>query len=130
MATELEVRFCTDPSSSRRPLTALSRLVDAIQSTRAVDLTFRGFRVFAQESLNPIYEQRVRLDSGALLAALAEWDLPDYSISTRTAIIRHELDRDGGSIREALVPVRIGCIGGIRAGRTGDWWIDGDTRLS
>lgn len=130
MTTELEARLCTNPDPDRRPLRALLELVDLLRSTGFGDLNFRGFRVFTEGELAPVFQQRDRLGSDDLLTALERWDSPTASLSTRTAIIRYKIDSGSDSMRESLVAAWIGSSGGRYPGRGGDWWVDGDARLS
>jgi hypothetical protein len=130
MATEAEMRFCTDPSTSRRPLPALESLVDAIQAAGDGDLTFRGFRVVESGRLDPVHQSRDRIDRAQLLAELGPWDSPAHRLSTRTTIRRYEADPDTDAITETLVATWIGSSGGAHRGRTGDWWLDGDAAIS
>ncbi len=130
MTTEVDVRFCTVPSAQRRPLSALAGLVGVVADESGDALRIDGFRVFDAESIRPIHDVRDGLAAGEVLAALEPWDTPDHRISIRSELAVATASADGVPTDPLLVPVWIESRGGLRRGRTGDWWTDGDAGVA
>jgi hypothetical protein len=81
-------------------------------------------------TIRPVHEVRDGLGRGELLAALADGDTPDHRISIRSELAVDREPADGRGTEQLLMPVWIESRGGMRRGRTGDWWTDGDAGVS
>jgi hypothetical protein len=130
MSTEVEVRFCTSPAADRHPLPALAGLVGVVADESGDGLRIEGFRVFDAETIQPIHDVRDGLAAGEVLAAIEPWDTPDHRISIRSELAVATASASGVPTEPLLVPVWIESRGGLRRGRTGDWWTDGDAGVS
>ncbi len=130
MSTEVEVRFCTSPAADRHPLPALAGLVGVVAAESGDALRIDGFRVFDAETVRPIHDLRDGLAADEVLAALEPWDAPDRRISIRSELTVATASADGVLTDPLRVPVWIESRGGLRRGRTGDWWTDGDAGVS
>jgi hypothetical protein len=129
VSTELEIRFCTNSDDGRSPFAALKSMVQALESTDSCDLVFRGLRIGVAGSLDPVHHIKDRLSAEDILSAAQSWDAPDYSLSTRTALVGWASNTDDAE-SETLFPARVEARGGRHVGRTGNWWIEGDARLA
>jgi hypothetical protein len=130
MSIDVDVRFCTSPSTERLPLPALAALVGVVADEVGDAWHADSFRVFDAETIRPVHEVRDGLGRGELLAALADWNTPDHRISIRSELAVDREPADGRATEHLLIPVWIESRGGIRQGRTGDWWTDGDAGVS
>lgn len=129
MSTTADMRICTDPSADRLPLTSFAAIVDALRTLLGEEIDFYGFRVFEGGALAPVHRVRDRIGADDLLSRLRRWDTPAKSISARLMIPRYEEDQHAPELRKSNVAAWIRSSGGRHAGRTGDWWIDGDLHL-
>jgi len=128
MSTTAEIRLHTTRFPDRTLMYALTRIVDALQVTEESELSFRGVRVYTENNLKPALHIPEALDAEALYRTLSPWDSPTSSFSVRTAITRYTSDVDS-HIEPALMPIWVRVRGGQWPGRSGEWWIDGDTHL-